>query len=309
MRLNTNHAHILNAEKRQNANRRNETPNRRNGAPDNLRDAGDKATALLSSLEEVDVEWYVPRFNGINNAASESVAAEPQFDVQAWAEESDVSPFAALSAQNEAAGGNQAQINDNSGNLTRRLVSASNTFVLHKIIGDAFKDLGELRLALAMSDGEDADTIRQVIRRLERVIRRGNRKISELNREAALERKQDNALKEDKQQRAEQIEAELRRQIIRRRNRERGYLEELAREEIMGAINSAVAKLDPATEARITAQAQAIAAAQTSAGSAGGLSASGGGLPGSGAGSGGSASGAKGGSLEGEMADSVDVSV
>ena|GEM_PF-3406622 len=289
MRLYANHAPISHADKRPHANNR----NFRNTSPEKGPGENALAKQIQNSAEPPPQETFFYEWEQENEA----------FHFFAWEDEVNSS---ALAPHSDAQAGGQSALEDNSGNLTRRLVSARNTFVLHTIIGDAFKDLGELRLALAMSDGEDADTIRQIIRRLERVIRRGNRKITELNREAALERKQDRALERDEQQRAEKIENELRRRIIRRRNREQGYLDELMREQINGAKADAKEILDAVTEAKIAAKARAIVAAQSSAASSGGASSSGGLAAPALAGAAGGAEG--GASLEAEMSG-VDVLV
>jgi len=195
---------------------------------------------------------------------------EDLFDFHAWAEQNDQAHMSILAEQNEAASGNRERPTDNSGNLTRRLVSANNTFIIHRIIGDAFMDLGELRMALAHADDEESEQLRQIIRRLERVVRRGNRKIRELSREASLERKAEKAERDDQAQRAREIEAEMKRQILRRRQRERGYLEELNREEMQGVKADTLDFLDTAMRAKIAAKAQQLAAKQVAASSAGG---------------------------------------
>lgn len=206
--------------------------------------------------------------NGDENGAQTALTQEEDvFDIFSWAN-NESNALDALFAQDGAENGGQEMPEDLSGSLTRRLVSANNTFIVHRIIGDAFKNLGEVRLALAMSNGDDADTKRQIIRRLERVIRRGNRKIRELNRESALLQKQERAERDNRMQRAREIETQLRRHIERRRNRERGYLEELAQEDMRDALNGDM--LDAATKAKITALARVKAAMSISAGPSGG---------------------------------------
>ena len=137
---------------------------------------------------------------------------EDLLDIFSPANEESPLHFSAFAASSSEASGVAGAANENSespedlsGSLTRRLVAANNTFVIHRIIGDAFKNLGELRLALAMSDGEEADAKRQIIRRLERVIRRSNRKIRELNTEARMQQSQEKAEREEKLQRAREI--------------------------------------------------------------------------------------------------------
>ncbi|MCL2223291.1 MAG: hypothetical protein FWC20_12660 [Oscillospiraceae bacterium] len=235
---------------------------------------------------------------------------EDEGDIFSWSGEEHPLHFGAFAAQDTAAdGASDAQREspeDHSGTLTRRLVAANNTFIIHRIIGDAFKNLGELRLALAMSDGEDADEKRQIIRRLERVIRRSNRKIRELNNESRLRQNRDRAEREEQLKRAREIEDELRREIIRRRNRERRYIEELEQEEMQRGVQ---AMLDATTEAAIAAKAQALAAMQVAAQSMGGFGGSdmSGGMPFSaGAFEGGSADG---GGAEGAVSGELDVSV
>ena len=261
-------------------------------------------TSLFASMNQL-------QSSNIVEQQSSFAWEEDVFDIFSWSGEEEQTLFNPFAAQDTAASsgaeGQREPPTDNSGSLTRRLVSANNTFIIHRIIGDAFKDLGELRLALAMSDGEDADEKRQIIRRLERVIRRSNRKIRDLSGESRLQQKQERAEREEKLQRAREIEDELRRQIIRRRKRENRYLEELDQEEMQ---RGAQAMLDAATEAAIAAKAQSLAAMQVAAESSagfGGSDMSGGMSFSAGAFNGGSADGS--GGAEGAVSGELDVSV
>jgi len=222
----------------------------------------------------------------------------------------------ASKARAAAAGGKKMPLQDNVATLTRRLVAAKVTFTVQQIISEASKDIGSLRLA-AMGNDNEAATARRIIRKLERLMRRCSTKVTNLNNEDNMRRKRDKAERESKVQRAKQIESELRQKILRRKNRESGYIRELNRESAMEALEktgksqNTQGKLDAATEAKIAAQAMAMAASQTSAGSGGsGDAAASGGHSGSeidGAVPGGSPDSS--GGIEGAIAGSVDISV
>jgi hypothetical protein len=112
---------------------------------------------------------------------------------------------------------------DRSGSLTRRLVAARYQGEVYAIISEAHKNLSEwLEAAL---DG-DASAM-AAIRRLNRLIRRASRKVSDLNREDVLQQKQRRAEKREQEQAAAQIKAELKRKMAERVNRERGYMRDI----------------------------------------------------------------------------------
>lgn len=314
MRLNTNHTHIMDADRRAHSSR-----GFKRSAETGVNQQAGQLSSALSSPQDV----YQSMFGQLPSAEADMLASESAAN-DIFTEENPLAFQMPDDIQSQRSSGDtdeSADLQDNSASLTRRLVAANSMLSIQMIIADAFKDLGSLRLAAAMAeDSSIAEKANQIIRRLERLVRRGNRKITDLNKEDALQRKMDRAEKDEQMQRAREIEAELRRQILNRRRRENGYLDELTREEmaashehIASKINSSL-KLDAATEAKIAAMAQAMATAEalSSASGSSGFDSAGGSSSGtSSAGQVGSISGAEGGGTGGEgfVSGSLDVSV
>lgn len=150
---------------------------------------------------------------------------------------------------------------DSSGALTRRLVAAGDQFEVQMILSEAFKNMTGLRMIAAMGSGDDAKTAKTYLRKMEKVVRRGRRKIKDLGKEEALTRNQIRAEREHQKERAREIKAELRKRMLERKRRENGYLKD-AQEEQAAKSSGKDAELDPASEAQLEAEAQAMAQAE-----------------------------------------------
>jgi len=170
--------------------------------------------------------------------------------------------------------GSNLPIKDNSASLTRRLVSASNQFEVRIVIGEAFREMVSLRMAAIMGDDQDAQKARIIIRNIERVIRRANRKVADLDKEASLRRRQKDAALSGKGRRAKQIEHELRQRMHQRRRRENGYLKGLLNDAVISRVKNEKKKghnkglffqQDIAAQSQIAARAKAMAATELSA--------------------------------------------
>ena len=277
MRLNI-HTHVFSVEKKHNAQRRQQ----QNGVEPQIQwVAGD----------EVDWRSGDPAIPDFLTSPASLVPPEQEHDL----EEDMFEPASGLGGLDngqmlavEERGGSgivtqSAPPNDSVRELTRRLVAATTQFEIQQIIAEAFRNLGNLRMAAIGGDGSDSDAAKAIIRRYEQLVRRGNRKISDLNKEDDLKREQIKAERDEKIQRAKAIAAELRRRMIERRNREEGYLREHMKEDVLGVGGNQAgkknpnAKLDAATEAKIAAQAKAMAATEATVGTGGGAGVSGGG--------------------------------
>ncbi len=165
---------------------------------------------------------------------------------------------------------------DSSGALNKRLVAALSQMEVQQVISSASKDLISLRVAAAMcSDKDDAQAIKAIVRKLEKIVTRGQRKIRDLTQEEGMQQKEIQARQRKEEQRADEIKKELREYIRERKRREKKYLRET--EEKQNASNPAQAsppgtqnqELDAATEAQIAALAEAQAAVEVSPGSGG----------------------------------------
>jgi hypothetical protein len=189
--------------------------------------------------------------------------------------------------QNKSSG---SKLQDETGLLAQRLVAAQTQMEVVDVIGKAMKALVGARSALSGND-DNAKAARLMIKKLLKIVQRGQRKVGDLNHEDLLRLQELRERRRQNDARAEEIKAELRRDIQARRRRERKYLEE---EEKSGAgpkvAGSTQAKLGPAAEAQITMQAEAqanmeAAASVSVSGGSAGVSFSGASLPASSAGS------------------------
>ena len=150
--------------------------------------------------------------------------------------------------------GEGGRIEDESRKLTRRLVAAKTTLEVQDVLSAAHKNKMDLHMAAAQGDKRAA----AIIRRLNRLISRGNRKVRDLNKEQIMLIKQQQAEAKAKEQIAKKLRDELKRTQIERTNRERRYLRDRLEDDeenspmISGASQAA-------TEAKIMALAQAMA--------------------------------------------------
>ena len=176
--------------------------------------------------------------------------------------------------EEEVTNSGEADLEDNSRKLTRLLVAAKSQFVVQLVLGEAHKDMVNLRMAAISGDKELIAKANAIIRRLEKLIRRGNRKITDLGTEDRIRRDMEKAEADAKVERAKQIAADLKRKLAERKTREKRYLEDRDEDddELQGGLENAgvvnpATKLSAAEEAKIEAMARALAAAEASAGS------------------------------------------
>lgn len=151
---------------------------------------------------------------------------------------------------------------DNSSELTKRLVAAAGQFEVRQITAEANTSLVKLRMYAGISTGKDKEIAEAYIKRLEKLLSRADRKIKDLNNEDIMKLEQARAKKKNQQKRAEEIKAELRKQKVLRKQREQNYLIEDMYERL-GVNPDSESKLDSASEAEIAIQAEAMAEAES----------------------------------------------
>lgn len=186
-------------------------------------------------------------------------------DVFAATDESNKKPYSMMSmkttradAAEKAKARQKNGSKDNSGSLTKRLVSAETPEEVRLVLSEAFQNLAELRLASMSEDPKEARAAMAGIKRLNRLIRRAQRKLSDLGKENLLRQKTRQAEKQQQEQRAEEIKQELRRRLIERKSREKGYLRDINRQtDARGQDPFGMAS--PALEAKIAALAEMMA--------------------------------------------------
>lgn len=118
--------------------------------------------------------------------------------------------------------GQQGGVDDPTARLTKRLVAAKVRDEVLSVMSEAYKAIGEALKAAAGGD----DEAMEVVRRLNKLVRRVNRKLKDLDNEAELGRKAERARKKELEQLARQHELELKRRMAERKKREREYLDD-----------------------------------------------------------------------------------
>ena len=107
--------------------------------------------------------------------------------------------------------------------LTRRLVSAKSPIEVQSILADAYNNMREWQKLAATGDEQAI----KVVRKLGRLVSRGNRKITDLNKETVMHQRQQRAENAEKAQLAKRLENELKEAKRERKARERRYLQNL----------------------------------------------------------------------------------
>ena len=158
---------------------------------------------------------------------------------------------------NEEGGG----LKDETRRLTRKLVNARSTTEVQDVLREAFQHMKDAIMAAAMGDKKAM----AILRRLQKLVRRSNRKISDLHKEQEIRERQQRAEKKEQEQIAQRLRDELKRALLERKRRERKYLQDKDDDgEDNGPTISGPSIA--ATEAKIQALAQAMAALSTSPG-------------------------------------------
>ncbi len=150
--------------------------------------------------------------------------------------------------------------------MTQRLVAAASAAEVRAVLSEAGQAIANLQMALAGLEGKQRQQVQAMIQSAQKLAGRCGQKIGELDKEDVSRTRQKKAEKGGQRKKAEQIKQELRQQEIKRAHREQSYLLDhfpsLTRQDDWqrsGPVHPS-APLDPATEAKIEAMAQAIAA-------------------------------------------------
>ena len=153
-------------------------------------------------------------------------------------------------------------LKDETRRLTRKLVNSRSTLEVQDVLREAFQHMKDAIMAAAMGDKKAM----AILRKLQKLVRRGNRKISDLHKEQELREKQQRAEKKEQEQIAQRLREELKRALLERKRRERKYLQDKDDDEEENGPTISGPSM-AATEAKIMALAQAMAAVSTSPGS------------------------------------------
>jgi len=162
-------------------------------------------------------------------------------------------------AENDGEGGS-GDLTDNSRRFTRMLVAAKTHMEVQDVLSAAHKDKMELIKAAAFGD----EKAKAIIRKIDKVIKRGHRKMRDLSKEIQLLQRQQRAEKKEQDQIARQVREELKRAKLEREQRERKYLHEKDEDDDDENAPMISGPSMAATEAKIRALAQAMADLKTS---------------------------------------------
>jgi len=155
---------------------------------------------------------------------------------------------------------------DETRKLTRMLVAAKTQDEVQGVLMDTYNHLREWQKLAANGD----KVAIKVVRKLNRLVSRGNRKITDLNKEMLMHQRQQRAEKAEKNQQAKRLELELKEAQRERKARERRYLRE--RDDDNEDEESEFGPTMAETEAKIRQLAAQMAALKTNAVDAGNVS-------------------------------------
>ncbi|MCL2819290.1 MAG: hypothetical protein FWD38_00440 [Oscillospiraceae bacterium] len=116
--------------------------------------------------------------------------------------------------------GEDIRPSDETRKLTRMLVNAKTPDEVQGVLADTYNHMREWQKLAANGDKEAI----KVVRKLNRLVSRGNRKITDLNKEIVMHQRQQRAEKAEKNQQAKRLEQELKEAQRERKARERRYL-------------------------------------------------------------------------------------
>ena len=112
------------------------------------------------------------------------------------------------------------EVNDQSGRLTKMLITAKSKEQVQAVLSQAYNNLGDALKAAAAGDKDAMD----IVKRLNKLIRRAYRKTRDLMKEDDVRKKHKRAEKEKLEQLSRQLEIELRVKMAERKQREKKYL-------------------------------------------------------------------------------------
>ena len=118
--------------------------------------------------------------------------------------------------------GEEPRPTDETRKLTRMLVAAKTPDEVQGVLADTYNHMREWQKLAANGDKEAI----KVVRKLNKLVSRGNRKITDLNKEIVMHQRQQRAENAEKNQQAKRLEMELKEAQRERKARERRYLQD-----------------------------------------------------------------------------------
>lgn len=112
---------------------------------------------------------------------------------------------------------------DNVGQLAAELANGQTRFDVLQVSSKAMRAMADLRMAGAVCTGKDKEKVTQMIRRMNKLIKRIRTKLRQLEKEEQLEKRQEKAEKKKEEQKARALRNELQNKRNKRRREERDY--------------------------------------------------------------------------------------
>lgn len=194
-------------------------------------------------------------------AAMQDASTAPEAAQEAQREEA-TTPLDGFGQQTNKFKISTSKPEDPSPALTRRLVIATTSFEVRQLMAEASRSLMSLRMIAATGEKEDQATAQQYIKKIEKFLKRSQKKIKSLSEEDKMQAQKAVEENNAKNENAKKIEKELRQKKHKRQNEEQRYL--LETELQTGNVKSSNFKnpsspLDAASEAQIALQAKMLA--------------------------------------------------
>lgn len=112
---------------------------------------------------------------------------------------------------------------DSVGQLASMLARAETRIDVQQVSSKAMRALTSLKMSSVASEGKEKEKIARLIRRMEKLIKRINKKLHHLSKEEQLEAQRKQAEKKANQQKEAELRKELQRKRTKRRRDERNY--------------------------------------------------------------------------------------
>ena len=191
-------------------------------------------------------------------------------------------PFSAVPGRSVSSSGNdtnkiKASVpDDNVAQLASELANCQTKFDVQQVSSKAMRALTNLRMSGALSEGKDKEKIAQMIRRMQKLIKRVRIKMKGLTKEEELEKRRKRAEEEQKEREAREIKDELRNRRDKRQRDERDYaMKEAARggqeamaESVLPGMDRGMPSLPSGVGAAVPAVAGAVVSIAADAGAA-----------------------------------------
>ena len=198
--------------------------NNKHNAPATVKNHVDKTTSHNNPSDAL----YILDLSGMNNkGAANTFHDDESAAILDLTEETRERLSNKTLRESERAGaveaeGEEVRPTDETRRLTRMLVAARTPDEVQGVLNDTYNHMREWQQLAANGDKEAI----KVVRKLGRLVSRGNRKITDLNKEMVMHQRQQRAENAEKNQQAKRLELELKEAQRERKARERRYLQE-----------------------------------------------------------------------------------